>query len=134
MTKNQEVGEYVNDYFGYFDYFDTRDFVVSAMNNTLKKDYPKSPFTAGEVIAWAKWNDENSYFMTAGKQAIKGQTISQEIFGTPEINPATNQQNSKEDINGYVGNVANEIQAQSIKLVLIVGASFLLYEYFKKRV
>lgn len=134
MNKNEEVDQYINDYFGYFDYFDTRAYVVSAMNNTLDQEYPNTPFTAGEVIAWAKWNDENSYFMTAGKQAIEGETVSQEIFGTPDINPQTNKANSQDAKNGYIGNLSNDLQNGALTAVLYIGASFLLYEYLKKRV
>jgi len=130
---NKNIGEWVNSQFGYFDYFDTRAFVVSAMNNTLKQDYPHAPYTAGEVIEWAKWNDKNSFFITAGEQAINGQKIEQSLFGKPKINPLTNKPNSKADTIGVVGKFSNTIQSGFLKLLFIGGVGVVGFYYLKSK-
>jgi len=130
---NKNISEWVNSQFGYFDYFDTRAFVVSATNNTLKQDYPHSPYTAREVILWAKWNEDNSFLFTPGGQALSGQETTQAIFGKPEIDPLTEKPNSKADTLGVVGKVANDIQSGFIKTLIVGGGIVFGFYYLKSK-
>lgn len=130
----KEVEKWIDFHIGSYNYFGIRSFVKSAADNELEKDYPQAPFTAKEVLEWAIWNDEESFFLTPGAQAIEGEKTSDYLFGAPKIDPLTNTVNSKEAQNGVIVEYAQKTLFSLGGVVLTIGGVLLLYKFASAKV
>jgi hypothetical protein len=128
-----EISKFFDEKYGFFSYFDIRSVVKSAMDNTIKEDYPNIPYSAADIIAWAKWNDEESFFITPGAQAISAQEVSHELFGAPKVDPETGVINSQAAQDGYVGQLAKSATSGAIKIAAVVAAAALGYTFLKAK-
>lgn len=131
IAKFNEIEIYVDDKFGSYNYFGIRSFVKSAMDNTLHVEYPNTPYSAKEIIEWAEYNDNESYFFTAGGQAIDGETYSDEVLGAPDINPRTGKKNTQAVKDGAI---LSAVKSGTTSIVFIGLAAALFYTYANAKV
>lgn len=130
----KEISKYLDDKYGFWSYFDIRSVVKSAMDNTLKEDYPNIPYSAADIISWAKWNDKESFLMTPGEQAINGEKTAQELFGAPVVDPLTGKKNSKEKVDGVIVTTLKKTGVNALKIVGVLAAAALAYTYLEVKV
>lgn len=129
VAKYNEIESWIDNEFGSYNYFGIRSFVKSAMDNTLHVEYPQSPYNAKEVIEWAEYNDNDSFFFTAGGQAIEGETFSDTVFGAPDINPVTQKPNSQAVKDGVILGTIKSGASTMFKVGLTLGAIALLFSF-----
>lgn len=129
IQRYKDIGAWIDDNIGAFDYFGIRALVKSAADNNLKADYPNIPYTAKDIIEWAEWNDEESFLMTPGAQALSGEKTSDYLFGAPAIDPRTEKMNTTAVKNGVIVEMANSAGSKLLYYGLALGAIAILYQF-----
>jgi len=134
ILKFEEIENWIDAEFGWYNYIGIRAYVKSAMDNTLATEYPNSPYTAKEVIQWAEWNDKESFLFTPGGQAIEGEEFSDEYLGTPEINPRTGQKNSQAKQDGKILSTAKKVKSSMTNALILLAIAGLAWQSLSAKV